>query len=256
MATPSAKLSFRYRSIATPISKPFDLTPPQERLPSPIVPNVAVSASVPIVRFDLHMHSSASFDCRVPVSEIARRCQQLGLSPIFLTDHDVVDGARALIEAGEPAILGEEILTTEGELIGLFLKDAVPKRLTPEEAVAAIKEQGGLVYLEHPYDGSRRNLREAAIERIAGQIDIVEIFNGRSQPEINRRAEELRSTLGVPGGAGSDAHTLGEIGSVFVEMEAFEGPQDFLGKLRRSKVITHAQTGVIGRLRRRLSGTP
>src|SRR5437588_11665236 len=122
MATSSPKLSFRYWSIATPIGKPFDLTPPQRRFPPPIVPNVAVSASVPIVRFDLHMHSSASFDCRVPASEVARRCRQLGLSPIFLTDHDVIDGARSLIEAGESAILGEEILTTEGELIGLFLK--------------------------------------------------------------------------------------------------------------------------------------
>src|SRR5207244_4637964 len=100
------------------------------------------------------------------------------------------------------------------------------------------KSQGGLVYLEHPYDISRRNLREEAIERIAGQIDIVEIFNGRSQPEINLRAEELRSTLGVPAGAGSDAHTLAEIGGVFVEMEAFDGAYDFLAKLRDGKVVT------------------
>ena len=75
-------------------------------------------------------------------------------------------------------------------------------------AIAAIKKQGGLVYLEHPYDTGRRNLREEAIERIADRIDIVEIFNGRSQPEINSRAEELRSSLGVPAGAGSDASGL------------------------------------------------
>ena len=205
---------------------------------------------------DLHLHSSASFDCRVPPLEVARRCGHKGLFPIFLTDHDGIDGARSLIEAGTAAIVGEEILTTEGELIGLFLKEPVPARLSLEETVTAIKEQGGLVYLEHPYDTTRRNLREDAIERIAGQIDIVEVFNGRSQPEINCRAEELRSTLGVPGGAGSDAHTLAEIGSVFVEMEAFEGAQDFLRKLRQSKLVTHAGTGVIGRLRRRLPGTP
>jgi len=136
------------------------------------------------------------------------------------------------------AIVGEEILTTEGELIGLFLKDPVPARLSPEETVAAIKEQGGLVYLEHPYDTTRRNLREDAIERIADQIDIVEVFNGRSQPEINRRGEELRSTLGLAAGAGSDAHTLREIGSVYIEMEAFNGAQDFLAKLRRGSVVT------------------
>jgi len=187
---------------------------------------------------DLHLHSSASFDCRVPPLEVARRCRQLGLSPIFLTDHEGIGGAQSLLEAGHAAVIGQEILTTEGEMIGLFLRESVPKRLSPEETVAAIKGQGGLVYLEHPYDRGRRNLQEEAIERIASQIDIVEVFNGRSRPEANRRAEELRGTLGVPAGAGSDAHTLKEIGSVYVEMEAFEGADDFLAKLRAGKVVT------------------
>ena len=202
---------------------------------------MAGGARGPQVRVDLHLHSSASFDCRVAPLEVARRCGEIGLSPIFLTDHDGIDAARSLVEAAKAAIVGEEILTTEGELIGLFLKDPVPARLSPEETVAAIKEQGGLVYLEHPYDTTRRNLREEAIERIADRIDIVEVFNGRSQPEINRRAQELRSTLGVAAGAGSDAHTLREIGSVYIEMEAFDGAQDFLAKLRRGNVVTRGE---------------
>jgi predicted metal-dependent phosphoesterase TrpH len=185
---------------------------------------------------------------------VARRCRQLGLSPIFLTDHEGIAGAQSLLEAGESAVIGQEVMTTEGEVIGLFLEQAVPSRLSPERTVDAIKGQGGLVYLEHPYDPGRRHLREEAIERIAGNIDIIEVVNGRSQPALNRRAEELRATLGVPGGAGSDAHTLAEIGSVFVEMEAFDGPQDFLAKLRRSKVVTHSRAGVIELVRRRLSG--
>ncbi len=191
----------------------------------------------------------------MPPLEVARRCRQVGLSPIVLTDHDGIDGAQSLRDVGQPIIIGQEVLTTEGELIGLFLRAAIPKGLSPEETVAAIKEQGGLVYLEHPYDNTRRNLRQEAIERIASDIDIVEVFNGRSQPEANRRAEDLRSTLGIAAGAGSDAHTLREIGSVFVEMEAFDGPQDFLKKLRRSKVVTHSKGGVIALLRRRLSAT-
>jgi predicted metal-dependent phosphoesterase TrpH len=193
------------------------------------------------VRVDLHLHSSASFDCRVPQLQVAQRCRRLGLSPIFLTDHEGIGGAQSLLEAGEEVIIGQEILTAEGELIGLFLKEAVPSRLSPETAVDAIKGQGGLVYLEHPYDTTRRNLREEAIERIAGQIDIVEVVNGRSGAEANQRAEELRSTLGVPGGAGSDAHTLREIGGVYVEMEAFDGAQDFLAKLRSGSVVTRGR---------------
>ena len=200
--------------------------------------------SATIVRIDLHLHTSASFDCRVPPLEVGRRCRQIGLSPIFLTDHDTIDGAQSLMEA-QPVVIGQEILTTEGELIGLFLDEAVPQRLSPEEAIAAVKGQGGLVYLEHPYDTGRRNLREMAIERIADQIDIVEVFNGRSQPEINRRAEELRGSLGVPAGAGSDAHTLAEIGGVYVEMESFDGAQDFLQKLRGGRIITHPNRWVM-----------
>jgi predicted metal-dependent phosphoesterase TrpH len=199
---------------------------------------VAGGARGPRVRVDLHLHSSASFDCRVPPFEVARRCGQLGLSPIFLTDHEGIGGAQSLLEADHAVVIGQEILTTEGEMIGLFLKTVVPSRLSPEGTVDAIKGQGGLVYLEHPYDTSRRNLREATIERIASQIDIVEVVNGRSRPEVNQRAEELRSTLGVPAGAGSDAHTLKEIGRVYVEMEGFEGASDFLAKLRAGKVVT------------------
>ncbi len=174
----------------------------------------------------------------MPPLEVARRCRQLGLSPIFLTDHDGIDGARELQEASYPTVIGQEILTTEGELIGLFLTEPVPKRLSPEEAIAAIKQQGGLIYLEHPYDVGRRNLGEDAIERIADQIDIVEVFNGRSLPEINEKARDLRDTLGVPGGAGSDAHRLGEIGRVYVEIEPFDGAADFLQKLRDARIVT------------------
>jgi predicted metal-dependent phosphoesterase TrpH len=177
----------------------------------------------------------------VPPIEVARRCGQVGFSPIFLTDHEGIDGAQVLLDAGHAAVIGQEILTAEGELIGLFLRKAVPSHLSPEETVDAIKGQGALVYLEHPYDTGRRNLRVEAIERIARQIDIVEVVNGRSRPEVNRLAEELRSTLGVPAGAGSDAHTLKEIGSVYVEMEAFEGAQDFLTKLRAGKVVTRSK---------------
>jgi predicted metal-dependent phosphoesterase TrpH len=188
----------------------------------------------------------------VPPLHVARRCRQVGLSPIVLTDHDVIEGARSLADGGQPVIIGEEILTTQGELIGLFLKAAIPKGLSPEATVAVIKHQGGLVYLEHPYDISRRHLNEDAIERIANQIDIVEVFNGRSQPEFNRRAEELRNTLGAAAGAGSDAHTLREIGRVFVEMEAFDGAHDFLVKLRGGRIVIRA-SGWIAATKRRLT---
>jgi len=158
-----------------------------------------------------------------------------------LTDHDTIDGALAL-RAQEPdgVVVGQEVTTTEGELIGLFLEQAIPARLPPDEVVRRIRAQGGLVYLQHPYDAWRRRLRETAVERLAGEIDVVEVFNGRSPDEANRRAEELCATLRAAAGAGSDAHTLAEIGSAYVEMEAFRGAADFLVKLRDATIVRRA----------------
>lgn len=188
-------------------------------------------------RVDLHVHSSASFDCDTAPAQVARRCRALGLSPIVLTDHDTIAAALELREQGHEVIAGQEITTTDGELIGLFLTRPIPPGLGPEEAVAQIKDQGGLVYLEHPYDARRRRLKEEAIERIADLIDIVEVWNGRSMPADNQRAEDLRATLGVAPGAGSDAHRSEEIGRAYVELAPFTGPQEFLERLREARVV-------------------
>jgi len=192
-----------------------------------------------LVRVDLHVHTSASFDCEVEPLQVARRCHSLGLGPVFITDHDTIDGGLR-IRSEAPAIevvIGQEITTTRGELIGLFLERPIPAGMEPAEAVSEIKAQGGLVYLQHPYDAFRRRLEADAITEIADQIDIVETWNGRSSKEQNLLAEDLALTLAVPFGAGSDAHTLDEMGSVYVELGAFEGPAEFLGSLAAGRVI-------------------
>jgi len=197
-----------------------------------------------LIRVDLHVHSSASPDCGSEPERVAARCRRLGLSPVFITDHDTIAGAARLRATdSERVVAGEEVLTTAGELIGLFLERPVQSGRTPKETALEIKAQGGLVYLEHPYDPFRRHLSEAGIETLADLIDIVEVFNGRSDEPANRRAADLRDILDAAPGAGSDAHTLREIGSGYVEMEDFEGAQDFLNKLRR---------GTIARRRNRL----
>jgi predicted metal-dependent phosphoesterase TrpH len=190
------------------------------------------------VRLDLHVHSAASMDCQVPPTDVAARCRRLGLGPVVLTDHDTIDGAIEL-RRRQPGdvVVGQEVTTTEGELIGLFLEEPVPAGLPPDEVVRRIRAQGGLVYLQHPYDAWRRRLRETAIERLAGSIDVVEVFNGRSPDEANRRAEDLCATLRAAPGAGSDAHTLAEIGSAYVELEPFRDAADFLVKLREARIV-------------------
>ncbi len=192
-----------------------------------------------MVRVDLHVHSSASPDCRSDSLRVAARCRQLGLTPIFLTDHGTLAGATRLQHAGRDRVVaGQEVMTTAGELIGLFLERPIQTGLTPKETAIEIKAQGGLVYLEHPYDQFRRHLSEASIEELTDLIDIVEVFNGRSPDDANLRAQDLCDILGAAQGAGSDSHSLREIGSVYVEMEDFEGAHDFLAKLRAAKIVT------------------
>jgi predicted metal-dependent phosphoesterase TrpH len=191
-----------------------------------------------LARVDLHVHSSASFDCWVPPVEVARRLRAYGMGPVFLTDHDTVDGARRLREEGFfSTVTGQEVTTRDGDVIGLFLDEPVEPGLSADETVARIKDQGGLVYVPHPFDRRRRALELAALERLRDRIDIVEVFNGRSSADCNRKAEDACQAIGAVPGAGSDAHSLRELGGVYVEVEDFQGPSDFLAKLERARIV-------------------
>lgn len=191
------------------------------------------------VRIDLHVHSGASFDCEVPPEQMARRAASLGLAPIFLTDHNTIDGALSLRREGvSGVVIGQEISTRDGELIGLFLNAPIDIGTAAPHAAHEIKAQGGLVYLPHPLDFSRAGLTAEAIDAIIDHVDIVEVVNGRATAEANRDAVDLCRHLGAVPGAGSDAHSLEELGRVWLELEAFDGPQDFLGKLERARIRT------------------
>jgi predicted metal-dependent phosphoesterase TrpH len=199
----------------------------------------------------MHVHTSASFDCRSEPLQVARRSQKLGLGPVFVTDHDTIDGALQMrAQAPEvEVVVGQEISTARGELIGLFLGETIPAGLEPAEAVKRVRDQGGLVYLEHPYDSFRRRLAEDSIVELADQFNIVEVWNGRSTKQMNEKAEDLALTLGVPFGAGSDAHRLEDIGCVYIEMQAFKGAADFLAKLAEAQIV-HPRRGFLSRLAR------
>jgi predicted metal-dependent phosphoesterase TrpH len=181
---------------------------------------------------------------------VAAKCGKLGLSPIFLTDHNTIDGALRISMGDAKVVAGEEVMTRDGELIGLFLTEEIPTGLSANEAARRIKAQDGLVYLEHPYDAFRRHLSEEAVEQLADLIDIVEVWNGRSDNQINPRAMQLCEVLGAAPGGGSDAHRLRDIGSVCVELEDFEGAQDFLAKLRRSTIVKRRVPTFFPKIRR------
>ena len=193
-----------------------------------------------MIKVDLHVHTCYSSDSLTPLDTVIEACQYRGLGAVAITDHNVIQGAVALREkAPFPVIVGEEIMTNQGEIIGLFLSERIAKGLSPEEVIAAIREQGGVVYVPHPLDRLRRGpIALRALRSILDQVDALEVFNSRVLlPSDNDRARRLAEAHSIPGGAGSDAHTTREIGRAYVEMAMFDGPVDFLDKLGQGTIF-------------------
>lgn len=169
---------------------------------------------------DLHVHSSASFDSLSRPADLLRAAIARGLTHLAITDHERLDGALRARELAPPAlrvIVGEEVRTSGGDLIGLYLERPVPAGLSVAEAVAAIREQGGLVGLPHPFDrfrssGGSRAGGDEALRELAGRVDFVEAHNGRAVGGGNARAAAFAAGHGLPGIAASDAHTVQEVG--------------------------------------------
>jgi predicted metal-dependent phosphoesterase TrpH len=163
-----------------------------------------------MIKVDLHVHTCCSKDGLLSPEEIVVNCQEKGLGALAITDHNTGAGAVAVREmAPFPVIVGQEVSTSQGEVMGLFLEREVPKGLSPSEAIAVIKERGGLAGVPHPFDRLRREaLGERALMKIVGELDFIEGFNSRvTLPGDNRRSQEFARERGLPCTAGSDAHS-------------------------------------------------
>jgi predicted metal-dependent phosphoesterase TrpH len=166
---------------------------------------------------DLHCHTRASFDSLSDPVKVARTAQRRGLTHLAITDHDTIDGALRARDArvdGLSIIVGEEVKTAAGDLICLFLERAVPPGLPIAETIAAVREQGGLVGIPHPFDGYRNSvLRDEGLASIASLVDYVETHNARvMMGEGNEKAAAFAAEYGLPGVSVSDAHTILEVG--------------------------------------------
>lgn len=190
------------------------------------------------VKLDLHLHTRGSHDCLSDPEAVLSRARALGYARIAITDHDRLGVAREM-SARHPELIipGEEVKTAEGiDVIGLYLHQEIPKGTPAAETIRRIKAQGGIAYLPHPYAPGKGGGGRLADE-LARLCDVVEVFNARlHSQELNRRAEDLASRAGKLRGAGSDAHTVGEIGNAFVELPAHANRADaFLAALARGK---------------------
>ncbi len=187
------------------------------------------------VRVDCHLHTAASGDAVTSIEQLADRVRKLELDVICITDHNVTSAAVAAAEddIGARVVIGEEIRTPDGDVIGLFLTERVPYVLPLAEVVSLIRGQGGLVYLPHPFDPGRSSLGEAATRLCAnGQADVVEIFNAKIEDQArNDQAARLAQRYSLPGAAGSDAHDPDGIGAAYLEMRDFDGPASFVASL-------------------------
>ena len=204
------------------------------------------------LRVDMHLHTNRSFDCLSNPDAILSAAVARGLDRIVVTDHNEIAGARTL-HAMDPdrVIIGEEVKTREGfDVIGIFLRELIPRGTPARITCERIREQGGVVYLPHPFDVSRSGAGAQHAESLLDLIDVIEVHNARCfRPGMNLRAEEFARRHGKLMGAGSDAHTAAELGNGMVEMPPFTPDREgFLTALAQGTVSIRTRTSPLYRV--------
>lgn len=187
-------------------------------------------------------------DCDMSLEDIISRCLDTGINCIAIADHGTIEGALKMQSlAPFPVIIAEEVLTPHGEIMGMFLKEGIPSGLSIEQAISRIRSQSALVCLPHPFDPLRGlRLDGQRLAELAEQIDIIEVFNARSLLfRTSTKPRTLARKHHLPETAGSDAHTLNEIGATYVEMPEFKDRNDFLQALRKGKIAKHSSSPLV-----------
>ncbi len=216
---------------------------------------------------DLHVHTHYSACSSLLPERIEELALARGLDTVAICDHNCLDGAleTAALAKSITVIIAEEIRTTQGEIIGYFLREHIPPGLSPAETVDEIKRQGGLASVPHPFDLLRSSrLQAAALDHIISRIDMIEVFNAR---DMYRRPDRVllnrARALGVVPVTCSDAHLACEVGRATMVMDRYKGSAEFLCNLRsarsfarKSPLWVHAATKLIRYRRRRGAGWP
>ena len=198
------------------------------------------------VHVDLHMHTDHSPDCATPVGTLLETAKRVGLGAIAITDHNEISGA---LEARERAngikvIVAEEVKTADqGEVIGLFIEEKIPRGMTLQETIAEIRRQGGLVYVPHPFDRMHAVPDYLHLLDIVEDIDAIEVFNPRvAFSAFNEEAARFAAKYRIVAGAGSDSHVAQGLGSVKIRMRDFDGAEEFLESLRDADIVRKKQS--------------
>jgi predicted metal-dependent phosphoesterase TrpH len=198
---------------------------------------------------ELHCHTHYSKDSLLDPVKLLELCKVRRIDKVAITDHDTIEGALEASELDpERVIIGEEIMTTQGELLGYFMKAWIPPGLSPQETIARLRDQGAFISVSHPFDGMRSgSWQEENLREILDLVDAIEVFNARTWTKVsNDKATSVANKAGLLRTAGSDAHALLEVGRVTMSLPAFDGVDGFRSSLsqaqihgKRSSILVH-----------------
>jgi predicted metal-dependent phosphoesterase TrpH len=203
--------------------------------------------------YELHAHTYCSHDSLLRPERLLATCRKKGIDRVAVTDHNSIRGALEA-EALDPAavIVGEEIMTLEGEILAYFVREEIPAGLTPEATIDRLRNQGAFISVSHPFDITRPgSWQEDRLRRILPLVDALEVFNARTwSPAPNRRALELACEVGLPGTAGSDAHAPAELGAAVMVMPEFSDAAGMRQAVRTADIRARASSPLVHLLSR------
>lgn len=194
-----------------------------------------------MITLEFHCHTNASKDSLTRPADLIRAARRKGLDRVVVTDHNSIAGARAAQDLDpELIIVGEEIMTTRGEILAAFVTEEIPAGLTPQEAIRRLKAQGAFISVSHPFDEWRKGgWREPDLLEIIPYVDAVEVFNSRCMdPRFNQRAKQFAQKQNLAGTVGSDAHGAFELGRAVMLLDQFSGPDGMRKVIRAAKFKT------------------
>ena len=188
------------------------------------------------LRVEFHCHTIFSKDSLTRPEDLVNTCRRKGIDRVVVTDHNTIAGARAAQSIDpELVIVGEEIMTTRGEILAAFVSEEIPKGLTPQETIRRLKDQGAFISVSHPFDRWRSgHWQEQDLLEVLPDIDAVEVYNSRCMlTKFNDQARQFAEKHHLAGTVGSDAHVAFELGQSVMELEPFEGPEELRSVIRR-----------------------
>lgn len=195
-------------------------------------------------KLDLHTHSEASPDGGITAQQYAHALSSGMLDMIAITDHNSISYATEVqSQLGDKIIVGEEIMTADGEIVGLYLKEAIEPGLSAQETCRRIKAQRGLVYIPHPFETVRRGLHPAKLEEIHKLVDIIEVCNGRAVRQNHGSKAVVWSKLNrIAGAASSDAHGIRGLGRTYTRCKSLPTKSTLVDQVAAATLMTDRPT--------------